>query len=83
MSHAKRLVECRMEEGVVIEPSLLPGASPTDKDRCWVPRGTSQINVFRVKLILVQTPPVATKTESARALATPNRGEFIGPPLPR
>ena len=33
----------------VIESTLLPGASPTDKDRCWVPRGTSQRNVFRVK----------------------------------
>ena len=33
----------------VIESTLLPGASPTEKDRCWVPRGTSQRNVFRVK----------------------------------
>ena len=42
-----------------------------------------QVNMFRVKLVLEQTPPVAIKTESARALATPKRGEFIGPPLPK
>ena len=29
------------------------------------------------------TPLVAIKTESARALATPKRGEFIGPSLPK
>ena len=42
-----------------------------------------QVNMFRVKLVLEQTPPVAIKTESARALATPKRGEFIGPSLPK
>ena len=39
--------------------------------------------MFRVKLVLQRTPPVAIKKESARALATPKRGEFIGPPLPK